>query len=73
MEPHSYGKSIIILGIILVVIGLIFVYIKDIPFIGKLPVDVYIKKKNFTFYFPITTSIIVSILITLILYFFKRK
>jgi len=73
MEPHSYGKPIIILGIILVVIGLIFVYIKDIPFIGKLPGDVYIKKKNFTFYFPITTSIIVSILITLILYFFKRK
>ena len=64
----SIGKLIIIAGIILVIIGLI-VYLKpNIPFLGKLPGDIRIEKENFKFYFPIMTSILLSIVISFILY-----
>ncbi len=64
----NMAKILIILGIVLVVIGVAMLFIQKIPFLGKLPGDVLIKKEHFTFYFPLTTSIIISILISLILY-----
>jgi hypothetical protein len=62
------AKIIIILGVFLVVIGVILLFIGKVPFLGKLPGDVVIKKEHFTFYFPLATSIIISILISLVLY-----
>jgi len=62
------AKIIILLGVFLVVIGVILLFIGKVPFLGKLPGDVLIKKEHFTFYFPLATSIIISILISLILY-----
>ncbi len=62
------AKSIILLGVFLVVIGVILLFIGKVPFLGKLPGDVVIKKEHFTFYFPLATSIIISILISLVLY-----
>ncbi|MCX7720367.1 MAG: DUF2905 domain-containing protein [Dictyoglomus thermophilum] len=61
------GKWLIIFGIILIILGLIFVFIDKIPFLGRLPGDIRIEKKNFVFYFPITTSILLSLLLTIIL------
>jgi hypothetical protein len=72
MEFQQFGKLLIIGGIILVIAGILFFFADKIPFIGKLPGDIVIKKKNFTFYFPIVTSIILSIIISLILYFFRK-
>ncbi|HIE35364.1 MAG TPA: DUF2905 domain-containing protein [Campylobacterales bacterium] len=62
----DFGKIFIIIGIVLIFIGLF------ISFIGKLPGDIYIKKDNFTFYFPITTSILISIFLSILLYLFSR-
>ncbi len=62
------AKMMIILGIALVVIGLLLLVMEKSPFLGKLPGDILIKKENFTFYFPLATSIILSIVISLILY-----
>ncbi len=68
----SIGKLIIIAGIILVIIGLM-VYLKpNIPFLGKFPGDIRVEKENFKFYFPITTSIIVSIVLSLIFFLFSK-
>jgi uncharacterized protein HemY len=50
------------------VIGLVLLLFQKTPFLGKLPGDILIKKENFTFYFPLATSIIISIIISLILY-----
>lgn len=61
------GKWLIIFGIILIILGLIFIFIDKIPFLGRLPGDIRIEKKNFVFYFPITTSILLSLLLTIIL------
>lgn len=71
-EFQQIGKLLIIFGVIILAAGLFFVLWDKIPFLGKLPGDIYIKKKNFTFYFPIATSILISVIISLILYLLKK-
>ncbi|MGH7900967.1 MAG: DUF2905 domain-containing protein [Thermodesulfobacteriota bacterium] len=74
MEFQPFGKVIIIVGIFLVVLGLLIVLSPKIPFPGRLPGDIYIKRENFSFYFPVITSILVSLVITIILnLFFGRR
>ncbi len=72
MEFHQIGKILIFGGIFLLLLGVLFFFGDKIPFLGKLPGDIYIKRKNFTFYFPIVTSILLSLLISLIIYLFKK-
>lgn len=71
-EFHQLGRLMIYAGIFLLVMGVLFFFGDKIPFLGKLPGDIYIKKKNFTFYFPIVTSILLSLLISLIIYLFRK-
>lgn len=61
------GKFLIFFGIIIILIGLMLLFFEKIPYIGKLPGDIVIKRENITIYFPITTSIIISILLNLFL------
>lgn len=61
------GKWLIFFGIILIILGLLFIFFEKIPFLGKLPGDIRIERKNFVFYFPITTSILLSLILTIIL------
>jgi len=68
----SMGKMLIILGVVLIVIGLALTYGPKIPWLGKLPGDISIKKDNFSFYFPITTSIIISIILTILFSIFRK-
>jgi hypothetical protein len=64
------GRLLIVLGIVLVVGGLLIQF--GVP-IGRLPGDMSIRRGNFSFYFPLTTSIIASIILTLIMMFFGRR
>jgi hypothetical protein len=66
------GKMLIILGLILVGFGLLLVFWGRIPFLGKLPGDIVVKKDNFVFYFPLTTSIIISVVLSLIFYILSK-
>jgi len=66
------GKMLIILGIILIIVGIGFLMGDKIPYIGKLPGDIMIKKERFSFYFPITTSIIISVILTILFSLFKK-
>ncbi len=68
----NMGKMLIMLGALIALMGVFLVFFEKLPHIGKLPGDIYIKRKNFTFYFPLTTCIIISIIITLILSLFRR-
>ncbi|MBE0425554.1 MAG: DUF2905 domain-containing protein [Nitrospirae bacterium] len=67
------GKFLVIFGLIIIIIGGLLVFSGKIPFIGKLPGDIIIQRKNFTFYFPLATSILLSLLLTLILWIIGRK
>jgi hypothetical protein len=68
----AMGKMLIVVGIILIGIGLAFVFADRIPFFGKLPGDIYMKKERFSFYFPITTSIIISVILTILFSIFRK-
>lgn len=70
---ESIGKFLILVGITLLGVGLLLISVKHIPFLGKLPGDILIKKKNVTIFFPLTTSILVSIILSLVFYFFNKK
>jgi hypothetical protein len=61
------GKILLIAGAIIIVAGMILVFSSHIPFLGRLPGDIIIKKENFTFYFPVVTLIIISIVLTIII------
>lgn len=62
----EFSKVFIVLGILFLIIGLFM------QFIGKLPGDIVIKKGNTTFYFPIVTSIVISVILSLVFYFIGR-
>lgn len=66
------GKSLIVLGLIIALIGVIVTFAGKIPWLGRLPGDIYIKKDNFTFYFPLATSIIVSLILSFILWLLRK-
>ena len=66
------AKIIIVIGVVLVIVGLVMLFLQKVPFPGKLPGDIVIKKENFTFYFPFATSIIISIIVSLILYLISK-
>jgi len=66
------GKSLIIIGLVIVAVGVILSMVGKVSWIGKLPGDIYIKRENFTFYFPLATSIIISIILSLILWLLRK-
>jgi hypothetical protein len=72
MEPAT-GKYIILAGIAIVVIGLIVFFFSDkLHWVGRLPGDISIERENFRFYFPITTMIAFSLVLTLLIAIIKK-
>ncbi len=69
----SIGKIFILIGVIFLVLGLLFTFFKQIPYLGKLPGDILIQKKNFTFYFPIATSVLLSSILSLVCFFLTKN
>lgn len=70
---NEVGKFLILIGIVTIVIGLLLMMVGKIPFIGRLPGDIIIEKRNFVFYFPLGTSILLSIILSLIFYLLSKK
>ena len=66
------GRILIYFGLLLVVLGVIFSLIGKIPWLGHLPGDITIERERFTFYFPLATCLIISVILTLVLYLFRR-
>jgi len=73
MEGFSgLGKMLVLLGVFIIVMGLLLLLGEKIPWIGRLPGDILIKRERFTFYFPIVTSILISIILTLLFTLFRK-
>ena len=64
---HSLGKPLILSGLILVLAGGLLLLLGKIPHLGKLPGDILLQKRDWSFYFPLTTSILLSIILSIIL------
>lgn len=69
---RDMGRYIVLGGALLVVLGALFMLAEKIHFIGKLPGDISVKKVNFSFYFPVTTCILASIILSAIMYLISR-
>jgi len=74
MNPffHEFGKILLLIGCLMIIAGLLMLFLPKVPLIGRLPGDFVIRKGNFTFYFPLATSILLSILLTIIFSIFRR-
>lgn len=71
-DMNELAKILIFFGGVLVLIGAAILVFHRLPFLGRLPGDIIIKRDNFTFYFPITTGIVLSIILSIILYLVGR-
>jgi len=72
VEFSGLGRTLIFLGLMLAAVGLVFVLFERLPGIPRLPGDILIRRGNFTFYFPLATSLVVSLLLTLLFSLFRR-
>ncbi len=69
----GFGRMLITLGLVLVAVGLFFTFGGRLPFrLGRLPGDIYIQGKNSAFYFPLATCILLSILLSLVMWLMKK-
>ncbi len=75
IEPPlaEIGRLLVGLGIALAVLGLVFLVTAKVPWIGRLPGDIAWRRGDFTFYFPLTTSILLSLLLSLVLWLITRR
>lgn len=69
----EFGRLLIVLGLAAVAVGVIMLFLPRIPWLARLPGDIMVQRERFTFYFPLATSIIVSIVLTLLLNLFFRR
>ena len=76
MDLGSFGKILLAVGGLLILVGALLVFAGRVPglgMLGRLPGDIFIKRDNFSFYFPITTSILISIVLSLVLWLVFRR
>ena len=73
MEPRDLGRSLLIVGLVLIAVGALLYFSPKLPFrLGRLPGDIVHRGENSTFYFPITTSIIVSVALSFLLWLISQ-
>jgi hypothetical protein len=67
------GKLLVVFGLVIAAAGVLLILAGRVPWIGRLPGDIYVQRGNWTFYFPLATSLLVSAVLTLIFWFFGRR
>jgi len=66
------GKTLIIVGLTIAALGVVVSLAGRLPWLGRLPGDIYVKRENFTFYFPLATCVILSLVLSLILWLLRK-
>ncbi len=79
-EWSGLGKALIALGTLIALVGALVLLAAKLPtlsgglgWLGRLPGDIFIKRDNFTFYFPLTTSLLISVIVSLLVYLLSRR
>ena len=67
------GKVLIAFGLLIALAGVVLVLVGRVPWVGRLPGDIHIQRGNFTFYFPLATSLLLTVVLTLIFYLVGRR
>jgi hypothetical protein len=66
------GRTLMLLGAVLLIVGALVAFGRNIPWLGRLPGDIIVERKNFSFYFPLMTSIVISVILSLLMLLFRR-
>lgn len=69
----SFGKTLMVFGAVLMGVGALLYFGGKIPWFGRLPGDIHVERENFSFYFPVVTSILLSVILTIVLNLFSRR
>ncbi len=72
-EMQHLGRLLVIFGGVIVVAGVLMMLSGKLPWLGRLPGDIVLHRKNFTFYFPLATSILISLLLTLLFWILGKR
>jgi Protein of unknown function (DUF2905) len=67
------GKSLVALGLLIALAGGVLMLVGRVPWLGRLPGDIHIERGSFSFYFPLATSLLLSVVLTLLLYIVGRR
>lgn len=70
---NDFSKTLIFFGVVLILAGILFTWVGKVPGFGRLPGDIYLRKGTFTFFFPFTTCLLLSVLLTLVFTIFGRR
>ena len=73
MISNDVGKALVALGLLIALAGVVIMLVGRVPWLGRLPGDIHIERGNFSFYFPLATSLLLSVVLTLLLYIFGRR
>ncbi len=72
-EMQHLGRLLVIFGVVMVIAGILMMLSGKLPWLGRLPGDIVLQRKNFTFYFPLATSILISLLLTLLFWILGKR
>ncbi|HEX5817088.1 MAG TPA: DUF2905 domain-containing protein [Methylomirabilota bacterium] len=70
---NDLGKMLLVMGLVVALVGVVLMLAGRVPWLGRLPGDIYVERGNWSFYFPLMTSIVVSVLLTLLFWLFGRR
>jgi len=70
---HDIGRMLVVFGLLIALVGVVLVLVGRVPWLGRLPGDIHIQRGNWTFYFPLATSLLLSVVLTLILWILGRR
>ena len=73
MIGSDVGKALVALGLLIALAGVVLMLVGRVPWLGRLPGDLHIERGNFSFYFPLATSLLLSVVLTLLLYIVGRR
>ena len=70
---NDLGRSLVVMGLVVALVGVVLMLAGRVPWLGRLPGDTYVQRGNWSFYFPLMTSIVVSVVLTLLFWLFGRR
>ena len=70
---HDIGRMLVVFGLLIALVGVVLMLVGRVPWLGRLPGDIHIQRGNWTFYFPLATSLLLSVVLSLILWLLGRR
>ena len=70
---HDIGRMLVVFGLLIAFVGLALMLVGRVPWLGRLPGDIHVQRGGWTFYFPLATSLLLSLVLTLILWILGRR